>query len=865
MIKIINGTSTSNKILIPTYNSAASAESSSKRTLPKYVRNSTINVISEPKQLDSALVDSNRCSLLDEIFQTCKLENKASFSFADYDNKRSRSQENVDGLIVGVIQNDDLKPFERTAEIVKINLSSSFSKNEQISAGMSTCDAKVYDVVGARVHEKKHNSLAQRVINRIVEGGKKSKLPQVSKSNEYELINGYETSAEQLKSKKRSASSKSTTLINEPALNSNSKAKIERNKSYSMSASLPSRNFKVVDDLKSLFDKITSSNSHKHHKNKVIHTASAANVEPSPTNATMSAVLYSIESPAHFNAKRHSLKLPEAPATSKSITSLFTNKPSDAENESSARAKPSETQMTSRILTNNQIVKLKMSQSFSSEGELVKRRVHDSFTVIKSPSNPPPISLSTFKASRAPLTMQLRQAEVVMPRLSSIEIVQPVVQVGQVVGEQQQQQQQSPVLNKRVALLKHNMQNSFSSTDAEQDSPESPRKGALKKLSGLRDSSSNRSPLKVRWKDMIEITNVTDEDWDEVAECRNSRSRVKAKIEDDSDEEIEIVDDDDDDDEDMFDDDEDFTDDDADDDDDDEEVDENVNDVYNEKINHIKIKIDKSLESPKVDRELSKLDTKPLFSYNSSIREDSLASDAIITSEKKSYTRKLEGTTQSINLKPLHSTGKEFEKEMSARIERLNEIRVKVDIQSEGDKFYDEIYADLDSVLLELHSTIEHVRLSSMMPQSYDDSGLKEPNSELSKYLIRNIEEKIASVAVICREFVSNSKSMISSALINENEVKPHIRNAMNSLCSLVTQCFETCYNYLYKNEKLDETRQLLIQLLNLLNTFKTTLNITYLASSKQLNDTNMNLLMKQATSLANEISLLIKHFKLLF
>lgn len=183
--------------------------------------------------------------------------------------------------------------------------------------------------------------------------------------------------------------------------------------------------------------------------------------------------------------------------------------------------------------------------------------------------------------------------------------------------------------------------------------------------------------------------------------------------------------------------------------------------------------------------------------------------------------------------------------------------------ETNSDKFYDEIHADLDIVLYELHSTIEHVRLSSMLDVQNDEKDTQNSENSITNQL--KFEEKIADVAVICRKFVNNSKSMISSALVNEKEVKPHVRNAMNSLCSLVVECLETNYKYLYLNKKLDETRQLLIQILNLLNTFRTTLNITYLASSKQLNESNINLLMKQATNLANEISLLIKHFKQLF
>lgn len=178
----------------------------------------------------------------------------------------------------------------------------------------------------------------------------------------------------------------------------------------------------------------------------------------------------------------------------------------------------------------------------------------------------------------------------------------------------------------------------------------------------------------------------------------------------------------------------------------------------------------------------------------------------------------------------------------------------------ETDKFYDEVHSDLDIVLYELHSTIEHVRLSSMLDKFDEIEDLRETELNQPKF-----EEKIADVAVICRQFVNNSKNMISSALVNEDEVRPHVRGAMNSLCSLVVECLETNYKYLYLNKKLDETRQLLIQILNLLNTFRTTLNITYLASSKQLNESNINLLMKQATNLANEISMLIKHFKQLF
>lgn len=233
---------------------------------------------------------------------------------------------------------------------------------------------------------------------------------------------------------------------------------------------------------------------------------------------------------------------------------------------------------------------------------------------------------------------------------------------------------------------------------------------------------------------------------------------------------------------------------------------------------------------------------------------------------------------EQFNLKPLHSIGREFEKEMNARIDRLNAIKIKTFVDENTDKFFDEIHSDLDVVLLELHSTIEHVRLSSMMISNMKNNGVdaKSDNQhdvdsnkliELNELNINATmrNNKISEIVANCRDFVNNSKTMISSALLmDESELKQHVRQAMNSICSLVVHCFESSFLYLYKNEKLDEIRQLLIQLLNLLNTFRVTLNITYLAAAKQLNEANIGMLMKQATSLANEISVLIKHFRLL-
>jgi hypothetical protein len=147
---------------------------------------------------------------------------------------------------------------------------------------------------------------------------------------------------------------------------------------------------------------------------------------------------------------------------------------------------------------------------------------------------------------------------------------------------------------------------------------------------------------------------------------------------------------------------------------------------------------------------------------------------------------------------------------MSLRIEKLKKIKKPAEVNQENDKFYDEIHNDLDSILFELHSTIEHVRISSMITNnSGNDSNSVSYNfDDSNRFHIENIDEKITEVAIICREFVSNSKNMISSTLVDQSAVKPHIRNAMNSISTLVIECFQTCFSFLYRNETKNLTKQ---------------------------------------------------------
>lgn len=222
-----------------------------------------------------------------------------------------------------------------------------------------------------------------------------------------------------------------------------------------------------------------------------------------------------------------------------------------------------------------------------------------------------------------------------------------------------------------------------------------------------------------------------------------------------------------------------------------------------------------------------------------------------------------------------------------------------------NERVFDEIQTDLDGVLYEIHSTIEHVRVSSMLMgtttttkttttngnNNNNENNCETPetsSSTPSSSLKHNSDSQLSvnEFTNKCNDLVDHCKTMINSALLaaassstpssstnmmsdqmqEQNQMlRFHIKNTMALVCSLIVQCFESCYVLLYRNEKLDEIRQLLIQILNLLNTFRSSLNVAYLFSMRKLNEKNSSLLVKQASNLENDISFLIEYFKIIF
>ena len=220
----------------------------------------------------------------------------------------------LDGCIIGRIQNESSCSPPPASPVSLVSSSSSCLSSDSNSImkpkvfGDQTNQVKE----SAQVEVVKKNNFSpsgfHKVLNKIVETGiqvTKAKLSDShSNENHFELINGYEETpsfvAPKTKPKKRSYSYKSNSLtrlgkqhlfkINEldsankaddsvdNKLNSSvcsskiSSSKPPRSKSYHNS--LPSRNFKVVDDIKSLFDKLTSSK-HSSGKNVAKETCEA--------------------------------------------------------------------------------------------------------------------------------------------------------------------------------------------------------------------------------------------------------------------------------------------------------------------------------------------------------------------------------------------------------------------------------------------------------------------------------------------------------------------------------------------------------------------------------------------------------------
>lgn len=329
-------------------------------------------------------------------------------------------------------------------------------------------------------------------------------------------------------------------------------------RSRSIHNSLPSRNFKMVDDIRSLFDKLTSKDRHRAsvQSNSVFYANSAESVN------------------------------------NKNLQNL----PGYLENQKLSTFKQQEEENYQQVesvccLSKVEAAKLKLSQSFQSSADLVLKKSFPTATV----STPGTIS-NTEPLLKTDLDTATRT---------------------EVLGAEAETESTTSIENNRVVVLKSTKSLSYPSNPRlNKESPDSPRKGSLKKKSFThRDSSQPgvmRSPAKaVRWKDMIEIKNCANSDCDDSETEPSFFSDLSANTE--------------------------------------------------------------TLAASSIKEDSRVVDKKKEDATKSSagLLKSHVTSDVVVTQ------RKSEGTEHKFNLQPLHATGKEFEREMTERIERLSQIKTK--------------------------------------------------------------------------------------------------------------------------------------------------------------------------------------------
>lgn len=207
----------------------------------------------------------------------------------------------------------------------------------------------------------------------------------------------------------------------------------------------------------------------------------------------------------------------------------------------------------------------------------------------------------------------------------------------------------------------------------------------------------------------------------------------------------------------------------------------------------------------------------------------------------------------------------ELDSQISERLDKIEKFILKSAsyVDENGFELYDKIHKDIDLILLELNLTIEYLRVNGTYIENTNSNENDEKicNDELSKSK-KDVDLKKKEIADVCRQFVNDSKNMISSSFTNYENLNSHIIQGLNSLYLLIRNCLLIAKINAKHYGKFYGTKTVLSQLLSLINSYRGTINIASLVAQKQLKEISMNLLVKQASSLADEISMLIKCLK---
>ena len=123
--------------------------------------------------------------------------------------------------------------------------------------------------------------------------------------------------------------------------------------------------------------------------------------------------------------------------------------------------------------------------------------------------------------------------------------------------------------------------------------------------------------------------------------------------------------------------------------------------------------------------------------------------------------------------------------------------------------------------------------------------------------MMKNTKETLT---IEARQFVTDSKLLVSSATHSRDKLVQNVNNSMHTLAKIISYCHITM-------EVMTSTQQAVtlgMKVKGVANAYKETVNAASAAAGKPLSDPNMKHLMKQATTLASILSVLMKTLKTL-
>jgi len=123
--------------------------------------------------------------------------------------------------------------------------------------------------------------------------------------------------------------------------------------------------------------------------------------------------------------------------------------------------------------------------------------------------------------------------------------------------------------------------------------------------------------------------------------------------------------------------------------------------------------------------------------------------------------------------------------------------------------------------------------------------------------VLKNSKETLTAEA---RQFVTDSKLLVSSATHSREKLVQNVNNSMHTLAKIITYCQITM-------EVMSSPQQAVtlgMKIKDVCNAYTETVNAAGAAAGKPLSDPNMKHLMKQATTLASILSVLMKTLKAL-